>query len=209
MTWESAPQRYATIYSAADALRASAVGEISIQLFTQALLESLTRAKAIVRKAAAPMPARVIIALGSSVALAQQDVIKERKALMKDNADLAKIGAAMVKGEEPFDLTKAQKIFATFENTAAKAPALFPANSIDQATADEPYSASPDIWHNMDDFKAKLGKFGSDAKAASASVKDLDTLKLPSVTSARMIAAAATKSTASREADTGLSAAAR
>ena len=91
--------------------------------------------------------------------------------------DQAKIGAAMVKGEEPFDLTKAQKIFGTFENTAAKAPALFPANSIDQATADDPYSASPDIWQNIDDFKAKLAKLGSDAKAASASVKDLDGFK--------------------------------
>jgi cytochrome c556 len=78
------------------------------------------------------------IALGASVALAQQDPIKERKALMKDNADQAKIGAAMVKGEEPFDLAKAQKIFAAFEDTATKAPALFPENSIDQATADDP-----------------------------------------------------------------------
>jgi cytochrome c556 len=117
------------------------------------------------------------IALGASVALAQQDPIKERKALMKNNADQAKIGATMVKGEEPFDLAKVKKIFAAFENTAAKAPALFPEHSIDQPTADDPYSASPEIWQNMDDFKAKLAKFGSDAKAASTSVKDLDSFK--------------------------------
>ena len=94
------------------------------------------------------------IALGASVALAQQEPIKERKELMKNNADQAKIGAAMVKGEEPFDLAKAKKIFAAFENTATKAPALFPANSIDKATSDDPYSAKPEIWQNMDDFKA-------------------------------------------------------
>jgi cytochrome c556 len=117
------------------------------------------------------------IALGASVALAQQDPIKERKELMKNNADQAKIGAAMVKGEEPFDLAKAKKIFAAFENTATKAPALFPANSIDQATSDDPYSAKPEIWQNMDDFKARLAKFGDDAKAASTSVKDLDSFK--------------------------------
>jgi cytochrome c556 len=29
----------------------------------------------------------------------------------------------------------------------------------------------------MDDFKARLAKFGSDAKAASASVKDLESFK--------------------------------
>jgi cytochrome c556 len=115
------------------------------------------------------------MALGASVALAQQDPIKERKELMKNNADQAKVGAAMVKGEEPFD--KAQKIFAAFENTATKAPALFPNNSIDQATADDPYTAKPEIWQNMDDFKARLAKLGNDAKAASTSVKDLNSFK--------------------------------
>jgi cytochrome c556 len=117
------------------------------------------------------------IALGASVALAQQNPIKERKELMKNNADQAKIGAAMVKGEDPFDLAKAQKIFSAFENTATKAPALFPDNSIDQATADDPYTAKPEIWQNMDDFKARLAKFGDDAKAASTSVKDLNSFK--------------------------------
>jgi cytochrome c556 len=111
------------------------------------------------------------------VAVAQQDVIKERKALMKSNGDQARIGAAMIKGEEPFDLAKAQKIFATFEDTAVKAPGLFLANSLDEATADDPYTASPKIWESLDDFKARFAKFGSDAKAATASVKDLDSFK--------------------------------
>ena len=56
------------------------------------------------------------IALGANVALAQQDPIKDRKSLMKNNADQAKIGSAMIKGEEPFDLAKVKKIFAAFEN---------------------------------------------------------------------------------------------
>ena len=83
------------------------------------------------------------------------------------------IGAAMIKGETPFDLAKADKIFATFEDTALKAPALFPENSIDEATADDRYTASPEIWKNMDDCKARLAKLGSDAKAAKSSVKNL------------------------------------
>ena len=89
------------------------------------------------------LSAVVTIVLAISVAIAQQDPIAARKALMKENADQAKIGAAMAKGEAPFNVAKARKIFATFENTAAKAPALFPENSIDEATADDPYSASP------------------------------------------------------------------
>jgi cytochrome c556 len=96
---------------------------------------------------------------------------------MKDNGDQAKIGAAMVKGEAPFDLTKARKIFAAFDDTAAKAPALFAEKLIDQPTANDPYTASPDIWKNMDDFKARLAKLGTDAKSAASSVTDLDSFK--------------------------------
>ncbi len=117
------------------------------------------------------------IVLGVSVAVAQQDPIKERKQLMKDNADQAKIGAAMVKGEQPFDLAKARKIFATFEKTAAKAPALFPPNSTDEPTAQDPISASPKIWESMDDFKVRLTKLGTDSKDAAAKVTDLDSFK--------------------------------
>ena len=118
-----------------------------------------------------------VVGLAVTVAAAQQNPITARKQLMKDNGDQAKIGAAMAKGEAPFDLTKAHKIFATFEDTAAKASALFQDDSAEQATADDPYTASPEIWKNMDDFKARLGKFGTDAKAASGSVKDLESFK--------------------------------
>ncbi len=117
------------------------------------------------------------ITLGVTAAVAQQDPIAARKALMKANVDQAKIAVAMIKGEAPFDLDKAHKVFATFEDAAAKALALFPQNSIDQPTADDPYSASPDIWQNLEDFKARFAKLGTDAKAADASVKDLDSFK--------------------------------
>ncbi len=117
------------------------------------------------------------VALGVTAAMAQQDPITARKALMKANAQQAKIAVAMIKGEAPFDLDKVHKVFATFEDASAKAPVLFPENSIDQPTADDPISASPNIWQNLDDFKARLAKFGADAKAADASVKDLDSFK--------------------------------
>jgi len=53
------------------------------------------------------LSAIVIFGLAISVATAQQDPIAARKALMKDNGDQAKIGAAMVKGEAPFALRAA------------------------------------------------------------------------------------------------------
>jgi cytochrome c556 len=115
----------------------------------------------------------VILALGTTAVSSQQDPIAARKALMKSNGQAAGSLAKMVKGEAPFDLPTAQKAFATFEDAAAKMPALFPDNSkIGGET-----TAAPKIWEDTADFKARFVKFGNDAKAANASVKDLDTLK--------------------------------
>jgi cytochrome c556 len=114
-----------------------------------------------------------VAALGASTVLAQQDPIAARKAIMKGNGQAAGALAKMVKGEAPFDLATAQKSFATFEDAAAKMPALFPDNS---KTGGET-TAAPKIWEDMADFKARFVKFGEDSKAAAASVKDLDSLK--------------------------------
>jgi cytochrome c556 len=123
--------------------------------------------------------AAAALGLGICVAAAQEDPIKARKELMKSNGDAAKTGAAMAKGEAPFDLAAARKIFATFENTAVKAPALFPDSSKpgEDFAPNDDFKAGPKIWENMADFKAKFVKFGDDAKAADASVKDLDSFK--------------------------------
>jgi cytochrome c556 len=117
------------------------------------------------------------IALGVSTAIAQQDPVKERKALMKEMGQQAKIGGDMIKGDAPFDLQKAHKIFATVETNATKAPALFAQKVLDEPTADDPYTADPKIWDRMDDFKARLARLGDDAKAADAKVTDLDSFK--------------------------------
>jgi cytochrome c556 len=117
--------------------------------------------------------AGAIAALSVTVVLAQGDPIAARKALMKENSAQGKIGAGMAKGEAPFDLVKAKKIFTTFEDAAAKMPGLFPANS--KTGGDT--TAAPKIWEDMDGFKAKFAKFAADAKAAEVSVKDLDSFK--------------------------------
>ena len=114
-----------------------------------------------------------VVALGVTVVAAQQDPIAARKAMMKANGQAAGAIAKMAKGEAPFDLATAQKSFATFGDAAAKMPNLFPDNS---KTGGET-AALPKIWEDMADFKAKFVKFGADAKAAQASVKDLDSLK--------------------------------
>jgi len=113
------------------------------------------------------------IALVAGIAVAEQDPIAARRALMKANGDEAKIGVAMVKGEAPFDLAKAHKIFDTFEDAAQKMPALFP----DTSKTGGDTAARLEIWQDMDDFKARFGKFAADAKAAKADVKDLESFK--------------------------------
>ena len=114
------------------------------------------------------------LAFGVTAVTAQQDPIAARRALMKANGEQAGIGAKMSKGEEPFALDKAKKIFATYQDAAAKAPPLFPDNS--KTGGDT--AALPAIWENKADFNAKLAKLGTDAKAAEAAVNDLDTFKV-------------------------------
>ncbi|MDP1603761.1 MAG: cytochrome c [Legionella sp.] len=114
-----------------------------------------------------------IVSLGATAVVAQQDPIAARKALMKESGQAAGAAAKMVKGEAPFDLATAKKSMATFQDVAAKMPALFPETSKSGGET----TAAPKIWETNADFKAKFVKFGADAKAAEASVKDLDSLK--------------------------------
>src|SRR5262249_17682540 len=113
------------------------------------------------------------LVLAATFAVAQSDPIAARKALMKANGQQAKIGAAIVKGEAPFDAAKVQTIFVTFAEAAEKAPTLFPDNSKTGGKT-EPL---PAIWKNKADFEARLTKFGEDVKAAQGSVKDLASFK--------------------------------
>jgi len=113
------------------------------------------------------------VALGVTAVAAQSDPIAARKALMKANGDQAKVGASFAKGEAPFDLAKAQAIFVTFADAAAKMPALFP----DSSKTGGETTAAPKIWTDPAGFKAGFEKFGTEAKAAQGAVKDLDTFK--------------------------------
>jgi cytochrome c556 len=113
------------------------------------------------------------IAIGITAVAAQSDPIATRKAAMKEVGAQTKTGGGMAKGEAPYDQGKAQTIFATYVDAAAKMPGLFPESS---KTGGET-AALPAIWTNMADFKGKFEKFGADAKAAQASVKDLDSFK--------------------------------
>jgi cytochrome c556 len=113
-----------------------------------------------------------VLALGITAVLAQQDPIAARKAVMKANGEQAAIGAKMARGEEPFALDKAKKIFATYQEVD-KAHAFFPETS--KTGGDT--AALPAIWENKADFDARLTKLAAESKAAEAAVTDLDSFK--------------------------------
>ena len=114
-----------------------------------------------------------VLALGVTGVSAQQDPIAARKAMMKKNGDEAKIGAAMVKGETPFDLGKAKTIFATFARTSDKMQDLFPDTA---KTGDKPRRRQRS-GKTKPTSRPDSPSSAKDAKAAGPRVKDLDSFK--------------------------------
>ena len=115
----------------------------------------------------------VALVTGGVIAVAaQQDAINERKSIMKNNGKHYKTAVAMVRGEQPFDLEKAKAAFAAFADAGKKMPDLFPDNSKSGKT-----DASPKIWQNMSDVKARFAKLEQDSTAAHDNVKDLATFR--------------------------------
>jgi cytochrome c556 len=112
-------------------------------------------------------------------AVAAQDVIAERVALMKLQGAQTAQGAKFMKGEEPFDLAKAKNLFTVLAGTADKMPSVFPESSKNAES-----KALPALWEKYDDFKALAAKLGTDARAAAASVTDEASFKaaFPEVT---------------------------
>lgn len=119
------------------------------------------------------LAAVAMMAIGAGAATAQADPIAARIALMKENADDSKKGAAMLRGAVPFDLKQAQAIFTAYENGGNKLPTLYPPTSKTGGNT----TAAPAIWDDAAGFKAASAKFAAEAKAAKASVKDADTFK--------------------------------
>lgn len=119
--------------------------------------------------------AYAVLMFGITIAAAQscQNTIDIRQELMKKSAAAGKVGAAMIKGEAPFDLEKAKEILATFAEDASKMPTLFPECS----KVGEHTSTAPAVWDNADEFKAAMAKFAADVKTAQDNTKDLDTFK--------------------------------
>jgi cytochrome c556 len=113
----------------------------------------------------------LIFALGLSAAMAD-DVIAQRRALMKANGDSSKAVVAMLRGA-PYDDAAVKAALKTYTDAAAKMPALFP---LDSKTGGDT-AALPAVWENKADFDARFKKFGEDATAAASSITDAASFK--------------------------------
>jgi cytochrome c556 len=110
-----------------------------------------------------------LLTFGASIALAQNTaVIKDRKDLMKANAEATKAPTAMMKGEAPFDLAKVKTSLKTFQDNSIKLKGLWP----DDSKSGGETRALPAIWTNVKDYLDWFDGFAKDAKAAEASIKD-------------------------------------
>lgn len=104
------------------------------------------------------------LAIGVPAVLAQANPIAERRDTMKAVGGATRDGAAIAKGEAPFDAAKVQAIFKTYADAAKKMPGLFP----DTAKTGGETAAAAKIWEDQAGFKAAFVKFEADANAAAA-----------------------------------------
>ena len=103
------------------------------------------------------------VVLAGAAALAEDDPIAARQQLMKTNNASAKIAFGMASGKAPYDPAAAAAAMQAIASDMEQFVTLFPEGS----TSDQSH-ASPDIWTNMDDFRALAAKLGTDATAAAA-----------------------------------------
>jgi cytochrome c556 len=115
--------------------------------------------------------ALLLLCAGSAFAVSA--AIAERQKLMDNNGDASKVVFPMIKGAAPFDLAKVQGALNTYIAAAKGMPALFP----DDSKTGGKTAALPAIWENKADLDARFAKFGADATAALASIKDEATFK--------------------------------
>ena len=113
------------------------------------------------------------LAIGATAVLAQANPIAQRKETMKGVGAATAAGNRMVKGEAPFELSKAKEILQTYASAADRMHTYFPENS---KTGGET-TAAPKIWESQAEFRKRFDDWAADIKKASAQTKDLDSFK--------------------------------
>ncbi|MCA1441569.1 cytochrome c [Ensifer sp. IC4062] len=110
------------------------------------------------------MLAAVLAGVGVTGGVAADEPQAVRQQLMKKVGQAAGALNGIAKGEKPYDAEIVKASLTTISETVKIFPSHFPAGS---ETGSET-EASPKIWENMEDFKAKAAKLGTDASALLA-----------------------------------------
>jgi cytochrome c556 len=114
------------------------------------------------------------IAVAATGLAVGQDVIAQRKELMKQVGAATKTSGEMVKGERPYDAQAAETAMTTIAKHWLAVAKLFP----DNAKTGGDTTAAPKIWEDPKDFDAKGMKMAKDAEAAAAAApKGADAFK--------------------------------
>ena len=106
------------------------------------------------------MFAAVLAGLGVTAVTAADEPQAVRQQLMKKVGQAAGALSGIAKGEKPYDQEIVKASLTTISERVKIFPTHFPAGSETGMETE----ASPKIWQNMDDFKAKAAKLGSDAE---------------------------------------------
>ena len=102
--------------------------------------------------------ASMICLIGATAVVSAENQHDNREAAMKKIGGAMGAIAGMAKGEKPYDAEAVKASLTTISATIKVFPDYFPPGSDKDDDA-----ASPDIWANMDDFKAHAAKLGADA----------------------------------------------
>ena len=117
---------------------------------------------------------KLLVLIGAATALAlpalaADDPIAVRQALMQNNAGAAALAGGVLKGELAYSPAVGKAAIAAWQATALAVADFFPEGSADPARS----AASPKIWEDLAGFQDLLGKFqAASAAAADASGKD-------------------------------------
>ncbi|WEX79123.1 cytochrome c [Sinorhizobium numidicum] len=106
------------------------------------------------------MLAAVLAGVGVTAVTAADEPQAVRQQLMKKVGAAAGALSGIAKGEKPYDADIVKASLATISETVKIFPNHFPEGSETGMETE----ASPKIWENMGDFKAKAAKLGSDAE---------------------------------------------
>jgi cytochrome c556 len=118
-----------------------------------------------------------VLAIGISVAMAQQDGATARRDLMRaQGRSMYGVLSQMVRGAKPYDQAAVDAALAQLMESAKQMPGVF----LDTAKADAPggdYTTSSKVWDNKADFDGKIAALGQSLAASKDKIKDLDSLK--------------------------------